>query len=276
LQMDGSHHDWFEGRCPEAVLMAYVDDATNNVYGKFYDYEGTFPAMDSFKNYAKQYGIPQSLYIDRHSTYKSTTKPTIEEELNNTKPLSQFERAMKELGVKVIHALSPQGKGRVERVFGTFQDRVIKEMRLKGVSSVEEGNEFLKEYLPEFNKKFGCKPMKEENLHRSMPKEKDIEDILCIKTKRTLAKDYTVSHNKKLYQILDKVRTKHVIVEEKLDGSIVIKHDGRNLRLLEITTRPVKVNQKIPCVYKFRSKYVPPKDHPWRRYSPSIYKRGHF
>ena len=149
-------------------------------------------------------------------------------------------------------------------------------MRLKGVSSVEEGNEFLKEYLPEFNKKFGCKPMKEENLHRSMPKEKDIEDILCIKTKRTLAKDYTVSHNKKLYQILDKVRTKHVIVEEKLDGSIVIKHDGRNLRLLEITTRPVKVNQKIPCVYKFRSKYVPPKDHPWRRYSPSIYKRGHF
>ena len=276
LQMDGSHHNWFEGRGPEVVLMAYVDDATNNVYAKFYDYEGTFPAMDSFKNYAKQYGIPHSLYVDMHSTYKSTAKPTIEEELNNIKPLSQFERAMKELGVKVIHALSPQGKGRVERVFGTFQDRVIKEMRLKGVSSAEEGNGFLKGYLPEYNKKFGFKPMKEENLHRTMPKEKDIEDILCIKTKRTLAKDYTVSHNNKLYQILDKVRTKHVIVEEKLDGSIVIKHEDRNLRLIEIKTRPVKENQKMPCVYKSRKKYIPPKDHPWRRYSTSIHISGHF
>jgi len=276
LQMDGSHHDWFEGRGPEAVLMAYVDDATSNVYAEFYDYEGRFPAMDSFKNYAKQYGIPHSLYVDRHSTYKSTAKPTIEEELNNTKPLSQFERAMKELGVKVIHALSPQGKGRVERVFGTFQDRVIKEMRLKGVSSREEGNEFLKEYLPEYNRKFWCKPMKEENLHRPMPRGKDIEDILCIKTKRTLAKDYTVSHNKKLYQILDKVRTKHVIVEEKMDGSIVIKHEGRNLRLIEIKTKPVKENQKMPFVYKSRKKYVPAKDHPWRRYSTSTYKSGHF
>ena len=276
LQMDGSHHNWFEGRGPEVVLMAYVDDATNNVYAKFYDYEGTFPAMDSFKSYTKQYGIPQSLYIDRHSTYKSTAKPTIEEELNNIKPLSQFERAMKELGVKVIHALSPQGKGRVERVFGTFQDRVIKEMRLKGVSSAEEGNGFLKGYLPEYNKKFGFKPMKEENLHRTMPKEKDIEDILCIKTKRTLAKDYTVSHNKKLYQILDKVTTKHVIVEEKMDGSIVIKHEGRNLRLIEIKTKPVKENQKMPFVYKSRKKYVPAKDHPWRRYSTSIHISGHF
>ena len=276
LQMDGSHHDWFEGRGPESVLMAYVDDATSNVYGKFYDYEGTFPAMDSFKGYAKQYGIAQSLYVDMHSTYKSTAKPTIEEELSNNKPMSQFERSMKELGVKVIHALSPQAKGRAERVFRTFQDRVIKEMRLKGVSSRKEGNEFLKGYLPEYNRKFECKPMKEENLHRPISKEKDIEDILCIKTKRALAKDYTVAHNKKLYQILDKVTTKHVIVEEKMDGSLLIKHNGRNLRLLEITTMPVKENQKIPCVYKSRNKYVPPRDHPWRKYSTSTQQSGHF
>lgn len=276
LQMDGSHHDWFEGRGPESVLMLYIDDATSNVDAGFYDYEGTFPAMDSFKSYTVQYGIPQSLYLDMHTTYKSTAKPTIEEELNNQKPMSQFERAMKELGVKVIHALSPQAKGRVERVFRTFQDRVIKEMRLKGISSNGQGNEFLKGYLPEYNRKFGFKPMKEENLHRPISKGKDMEDILCIKTKRALGKDYTVTHDKKLYQILDKARTNHVMVEERLDGSILIKHNGKNLRLLEITTKPVKESQKIPCVYKSKKKYVPPKDHPWRKYSTSTQQSGHF
>jgi len=129
-QIDGSHHDWFEGRGPKAVLMGYIDDATAEVLARFYDHEGTIPAMDSFKRYAKKYGIPVSIYLDRHTTYKSPKKaayPLYEEE-----PLSQFERAMKELGVKVSHAQSPQAKGRIERLFRTFQDRLVKEMRLRG------------------------------------------------------------------------------------------------------------------------------------------------
>ena len=113
VQMDGSHHDWLEGRAPEMVLMGYIDDANNNVYGRFYDYEGTIPAMDSFKRYVKHYGLPQSVYLDRHSTYKSTAKPTIEDDLAGREPQSQFERALKELGVKVLHAYSPQAKGRI-------------------------------------------------------------------------------------------------------------------------------------------------------------------
>ncbi len=111
VQMDGSHHDWLEGRGPWLVLMGYIDDATNNVYGRFYDYEGTLPAMESFKRYARRYGLPQSVYLDRHSTYKSAAKPTIEDDLAGTPPQSQFERALDELGVRVIHATSPQAKG---------------------------------------------------------------------------------------------------------------------------------------------------------------------
>ena len=126
VQVDGSHHDWLEGRGPQLVLMAYVDDATGGVYGRFYDYEGTLPGMDSFLRYVKRYGIPQSLYLDRHTTYpqdpvdKSTKKQSIEEQLRGEEAKSQFERAVEELGVKVIHAYSPQAKGRVERQFGTF------------------------------------------------------------------------------------------------------------------------------------------------------------
>ncbi len=111
VQMDGSHHDWFGGRRPPCVLMGYVDDATGTAYARFYEYEGTLPAMDSFQRYIRRYGIPQSLYLDKHSTYKAQTKPTVEEELSGRKQQSQFERACNELGVTVIHAHSPPGQG---------------------------------------------------------------------------------------------------------------------------------------------------------------------
>ena len=154
IQMDGSHHDWFEGRGPVCVLMGYIDDATGRVYGRFYEYEGTLPAMDSLKRYIRQYGLPRSVYLDRHTTYKSGAKQTIEEELNDIRPMSHFEKSLAELGVEVIHAYSPQAKGRIERLFGTFQDRVVKEMRLTGVTSIAEGNTFLESYLPEYNRMF--------------------------------------------------------------------------------------------------------------------------
>jgi hypothetical protein len=112
VQMDGSHHDWLEGRGPELVLMGYIDDATNNVFARFHDYEGTRPAMESFKRYVRKYGLPQSVYLDKHTTYKSPRKLTPEEELQGVEePMSQFERALYELGVEVIHAHSPQAKG---------------------------------------------------------------------------------------------------------------------------------------------------------------------
>ena len=144
IQMDGSHHDWLEGRGPPLVLMGYIDDATSRVFARFYDYEGTVPALDSFARYVRRYGLPQSLYADRHTTYRAPGTRTVEDELaGRARPQSQFERAVTELGVTLIPAYSPQAKGRVERLFRTFQDRVIKEMRLAQVTTREAANRFL-------------------------------------------------------------------------------------------------------------------------------------
>ena len=267
LQIDGSHHDWLEGRCPECVLMGYIDDATNNVFARFYEYEGTIPAMDSFKGYANRYGLPISAYIDKHSTYKSTSKPSIEDELNNTEPLSQVGRALKELGVDVIHANSPQAKGRVERLFETLQDRLVKEMRLRKIKTIEEANKFLEYYLPIFNKRFRVKAIEEGDLHREIPEGIDLDKILCIKTKRGLRNDWTVSHNKKLYQVIDHVRTKSVIVEERIDGSMLITHKDANLKYREITQRPVREEKaEESFIITSKKNYKPPEDHPWRSF----------
>ena len=166
LQLDGSHHDWFEGRRPKCVLMAYIDDATSRVYGRFYEYEGTIPAMDSFKRYIRKHGIPMSLYMDKHTTYKSTAEPSIEDEINGTAPLSEFGRALTELAVEIIHAHSPQAKGRIERLFKTLQDRLVKEMTLRGIATIEEANRHLDTYLAAHNRRFAVKAKERQDLHR--------------------------------------------------------------------------------------------------------------
>lgn len=261
VQIDGSHHDWFEGRGPECVLMGYIDDATGKVFARFYEYEGTIPAMDSFKRYSRKYGIPVNIYLDKHTTYKSPAKPSLKDDIE---PLSQFQRAMKELGVEVIHAHSPQAKGRIERLFRTFQDRVVKEMRLRGIKTVEEANKFLAGYLPLYNRKFAVKPKDKADLHRDIPKGLDLNKILCIKTERALRNDFTVAHNKKLYQIEDNVKTGKVIVEEKINGAMAITHNGISLRFKEITERPER-QQKRPRLIRKTTSHKPSADHPWRR-----------
>ena len=274
VQMDGSHHDWLEGRGSELVLMAYIDDATNRIFARFYDYEGTTPAMESFKHYIKGYGIPMSIYLDRHSTYKSTGKPTIEDELSNKMPKSQFERALEELGVRVIHAYSPQAKGRIERLFKTLQDRLVKEMRLLGIKTKEEANEFLKHYLQGHNERFSINPAKEGDLHRAIPKDVDMDNILCIKTKRTLRNDFTISHDGNLYQITERVHGKEVMVEERIDGSMHITYDNRRLKFKEISSRPFIDKVTELKAIKSKKVYIPPKDHPWKKY-PVINRYRH-
>jgi len=264
-QLDGSHHAWLEDRGPELVLMTYIDDAANRVFAKFYDYEGTMPAMDSFKSYIGKYGLPQSIYVDKHTTYRSTRKQTLEEELQNKPSLSQFERALEELGVNIIHANSPQAKGRVERVLRTFQDRLIKEMRLKNIRTKDQANRFLEKYLPKFNQRFSIEPLNPTDLHRPIPKNTDLDKILSVRTKRALRNDFTIRHNKRLYQISDMpegIRTKQVIVEERLNGRMYINYNGFTLKYKLIDMRPPK--PKVP--YKPRNKYIPPQDHPWRKF----------
>jgi hypothetical protein len=265
VQMDGSHHAWFEDRGSSCVLMSYIDDATGEAFARFYDYEGTLPAMDSFKRYSKKYGLPMKVYLDKHSTYKSTAKPTIQDELDNIEPLSQFERALKELGVEVIHAHSAQAKGRIERLFRTFQDRVVKEMRLRGIRTLEAANQFLAEYLPLYNKRFSVCPKEKDNFHRPLGKGLDLNKILCIKTERALRNDFTVTHHKKLYQIEDRIKASKLIVQDRIDGSMVITHQGRFLRFKEITERPLR-EKRQPVVVRKRKSYIPPADHPWRKF----------
>ena len=264
IQMDGSHHDWFEGRGPASVFMGYIDDATGKVFGRFYEYEGTIPAMDSFRRYIRKNGLPVSLYMDKHTTYKSTGKPTLENELNGTEPMSEFGRAMRELGVELIHANSPQAKGRVERLFNTLQDRLVKEMRLRGIRSIAEANEFLREYLPVYNRRFTKKAAQRENLHRPVPKGLNLDRILCIKTERTLRNDFTIAHDRKLYQIEEVITTKKLMVEEYTDGSMAILCRGQKVRFKQIAIRPEKP-QKQPAIPARKTVIIPPQDHPWRK-----------
>ncbi|MDP3049631.1 MAG: ISNCY family transposase [Thermodesulfovibrionales bacterium] len=269
IQIDGSNHDWFEGRGPECVLMGYIDDATGKVFARFYDYEGTMPAMDSFKRYVKKYGIPVRAYLDRHTTYKSPKKaafPGYDEE-----PLSQFERAMKELGVEVSHAYSPQAKGRVERLFRTFQDRVVKEMRLRGIKTIEEANKFLVSYLPLYNKKFAVNAKEEEDIHRGIPKGMNLDRILCIKTERTLRNDFTIAYSGKLYQIQDKIKAEKVVIEERINGTMAITHNDTVLKFKEITERPERQKTK-PRLSGKKRQCKPPVDHPWRKFKINSWK----
>ena len=274
VQMDGSHHDWFEGRGAWCVLMGYIDDATGKVFGRFYDYEGTIPAMDSFKGYVKKHGLPMAVYLDRHTTYKSPAKASIQDELENEKPLSEFERALKELGVEVIHATSAPAKGRVERLFGTLQDRLVKEMRLRGIRTVQEGNAFLKQYLPVYNRRFSVRPQERSNLHRPLPLGMNLDSILCIKTERALRNDFTVAHNSKLYQIEDRTHASRVMVHEQIDGSIKILYRGQALRFGEITKRPRRQG-KAPVRVGRTEPHPPPPDHPWRdfKFGSRTYER---
>ena len=265
-QVDGSHHDWFEGRGPECVLMAYIDDARSRVYARFYEYEGTFPFMDSFRRYGYKYGLPHSIYIDKHTTYKSPKKPSIEDQLNNKEPLTEVGRALNELGVEVIFAHSAPAKGRVERLFKTFQDRVLKEMRLRGIKSIKEANKFLKYYLPIFNKRFGVKAVEKADLHRKVPENINLDSILCIKTEHVLRNDFTVSHDNKLYQILDHINAQKVIVEERMNGRIFITYNQTKLSYREITKKPRRQEAptKIDTLTIFKKPYIPPVNHPWR------------
>ena len=138
--------------------------------------------MESFRGYIRKNGIPMSIYLDKHTTYKSPVKEARYYGVTQKESLSHFEQAMKELGVKVIHAHSPQAKGRVERLFRTFQDRVVKEMRLRGIKSIDEANKFLKYYFPIYNRRFAVKAKGKENLHRKVPKGLDLNNVLCLKT----------------------------------------------------------------------------------------------
>ena len=272
VQMDGSHHDWLEERGPKMVLMGYVDDATGRFFGRFYAYEGLIPAMDSLERYIRLYGSPVSLYLDKHSTYKTTRQADLDELLQGEEAQTQFERAAKELGIEIIHANSPQAKGRIERVFGTLQDRLVKELRLAGVCTIEEANTALEEFMPQHNERFTKMALKQGDLHRRLPMGSKFRDILCIKAKRTIANDYTIRWRGRRFLIDNPsllMRRQKVEVREHLDGQMSFKFKGRYLDCHEISeVKPKKEEKrKTPKQPHKRYIYTPPKEHPWKKYN---------
>ena len=246
VQMDGSHHDWLEGRGPRLVIMGYIDDATNRIYGRFYEYEGTIPALDNFKRYCLKYGVPQSVYLDCHSTYKASARDTWYHNVYGYGTgLSEFERALKELKVEVIHAYSPQAKGRVERLFRTLQDRLVKELRLANAKTIEQANKVLESYLIEHNRRYLVEPARNANLHRRAPTAQELDNMLCKKQEHPLRKDFTVVHDRKLYQIDEWTSVNRIEVREQVDGSMRMMGRGRSLKYRAIADRPVKKRQRL-------------------------------
>lgn len=191
----------------------------------------------------------------------------MEEQLAGTKPKSQFGQAVGALGVELIAAHSPQAKGRVERLFQTFQDRVRKEMRLAKVATIEAANQFLAAYLPRYNQQFTVLPSQAVDLHRPTPTDRTLDASLCIKTRRCLRKEFTITYQGTLYQIHDTIRATHVQVEHRLDGTMRFTHHGRALACHVIAARPGLVAEAEPLPRAHRP-VTPKRTHPWRKRWP--------
>jgi hypothetical protein len=193
IQVDASSHDWLEGRGPWIDIVGGIDDATGYVWADFVDSESTWAYLELMREVILTEGIPLSLYSDRHTIFHTTKEPTVIEQLQNTRRLTQFGRAMKELGIELIKAYSPQAKGRIERLWRTFQDRLIAEMRVSQVNNKKEAKKFLKDFLASFNKQFSILPRDRIKVFRKRPSLKELDRILCLKETRVVNQDHTIN-----------------------------------------------------------------------------------
>lgn len=275
LQFDGSYHDWLEGRWTsnEQCLLAAIDDATGRVVSAhFAEHEGVLPVMGFWKEYMLSYRKPRSIYLDKFSTYKVNHQIARE----NPDVKTQFQRACNQLGIELIFANSPQAKGRIERLFDTLQDRLVKELRLVGISNPADANRFLEGYLPKFNTQFAVDTVSNTNLHQPLTAEekKNLDSILSRHTPRTVQNDFTLSFNNQWYQIMPTksvaVRKKDkVTVEEHMDSTIHVRLRGKELSYKLLPQRPRRMEHTKPVWVLAgeleRTPYKPAANHPWRR-----------
>lgn len=237
VQLDGSPHKWFEERAVPCTLIAFIDDATSRIMdGAFMDYEGTFTLFETTEHYLKTYGKPLSLYVDKHSTFKINRQATIEEELKDLMPQSQFGRAMEDLRIELIFAHSPQAKGRVERLFETLQDRLVKELRLEGISTKEEGTKYFRDvYIPKHNAKFAVLPKDTTNMHRELLTPDDLSRIFTVQTVRYVSKALVVQYKNTRYQLnttgpyLYLLKNQQILVEENKQGIPVFRYKNKTI-----------------------------------------------
>lgn len=290
LQIDGSEHPWLGDRGPWLTLVAAIDDATGEVP------EALFRAQEDAAGYflltrriVERLGLPLAYYADRHSIFRRTKQASVEQQLAGEAPRSQFGRLVDELGIELIPSFSPQGRGRIERLFGTFQDRLANELALAEISTLEEANSFLGEFLLRFNAAFAQSPAEAESAYLPLPKELDLEAVFCFKHSRKVRTDNTISFAGHVLQIpADRHRGNYarcqVEVRQHMDGRLSVWYQERELVSFEPEEAgPPRVGKFTPAVKaavremptsgkkkqtkpsKKRKPWKPAADHPWRR-----------
>jgi transposase len=296
LQLDASRHDWLEGRGPYLSLVGCIDDATGKVPSACFreqeDAQGYFIVM---RETVSRLGIPIAVYADRHSIFfqgkeVQLRKLSLEEQLAAQRDPTQFGRLMNELGVQLIHALSPQAKGRIERLWGTFQDRLTSELRLAGAATCEQANQVLRRFLPRHNRRFVVRAQQPETAWVEWPKGHHLDQYFCFKYRRVVLNDNTVRIGRHVIDIPPPAKGgvsyahSRVEVQERFDGSLVVYLDGHRIAakiLAEPTAayraRGKSVSSDLPPITKPEQPKVaptgpwrPPKNHPWRSKFPSL------
>jgi len=279
LQLDGSHHAWFGQGRGLSCLMDVVDDATGERLALLAPEETTEAAMRLLWQWIECYGIPQAIYVDKKSVYVALREPTLEEQLANVEPRTAFGAACAKLGIELIAAHSPQAKGRIERTHGVYQDRFVKELALRRITTLATANKLLQNgFTEELNTKFARAPVRTADFHRPIPKGLDLADVFCFEQWRTVQNDWTVRCHNRHYQILEQNRPlpkpkDKVLVRTRLDGSVHLLFRDQPVEFRLISTRELRGRLKAqdaqePPVQPPRPPRQRPKpaaDHPWRR-----------
>lgn len=245
VQIDGSPHDWFEGRAPECDLLVFIDDATGKLlWLEFAVSESTESYFKAVEGYLLIHGRPLSFYSDKHSVFRVNTSKVDSASTDDSNGDTQFGRAMRELDIEMIFANSPQAKGRVERVNKTLQDRLIKEMRLLNICSIEEANKYLPKFIKQFNNKFAVAPKSQIDAHRPLLNTHNLSEILCLKSNRVISKNLMVQYKNMTYKIQLETGYEYTLkrakveIIERLDGSVLIKYKNKQLNYSTINTNP--------------------------------------
>ena len=273
IQLDGSEHDWFEGRGERCTLLVFIDDATSEtLHLKFVKSENTFDYFEATREYIEKHGRPETFYPDRHSVFRVNHKNALSGDGR-----TQFSRALEELGIELICANSLQAKGRVERRNRDFQNRLIKAMRIAKICNIEAANAFLPSFLGKFNHQFAKAPKDSHNAHRPLLPTQNLDKIFCLKEKRRLSKNLTLQYNNVIYQIIaDRreytLRKAEVTILETKAGIVTIEHQGRSLTAVpyhKMQARAEVISGKellhaLTSRQEQRKRYKPDRRHPWK------------
>jgi hypothetical protein len=269
VQLDGSFHDWLEGRGPGGCLMDMVDDATGQTQARMGKEETIWAAVGVLRAWIDKHGVPRTLYTDWKNVYKQKATPA--EQLRGKVPATQFGRMCQKLGIRIIAASSPQAKGRVERTHGVHQDRLIKKLRRKKIASYQTANQYLEqEYLPEHNRRFARVAAKPEDYHGRKPTARELREIFRLETERTISNDWVIRHEGRYRQLNPGQRRygptqSKALVCEWEDGTMEVYYRGEPIAFRELKEPIRKIAESLPPAARAIVVRKAKKDHPWRQ-----------